>query len=361
MIKLIDKYLIKQFLQTIFFGLIAFTLIFVVIDIMENLDDFIDQSVPGDVVFHYYFVFIPEMLKLITPVAILFAALFTAGKAANLSELTAIKASGVSMFRFMAPFVITTLIISVVNIYFVGYLVPMANKTKHNIEMEYLNRGFEYFGSNLFFQDSKSRIVTISFFDVQRSQANRVSIQEFDEESFTRMVSRIDAIRLVFDSTTYNWIAYNGVRRYFSERRETADYFEQDTLREVNFTPLELQTKQQKPEQMNISELREMIENRRRAGSDPTRALIEYYSRFSFPLASIVVVLFGLPISSNRRKGGFAIQVGIAIMATFIYLVFLKISEAFGKNGALDPMLTAWMPNLLFLAAAFLNFPKMRQ
>src|SRR4030066_1134790 len=123
--KILDRYLIKQFLLTIIFGLLAFTLIFVVIDMMENLDDFIDQNVSMDIILNYYLVFSPEIIKLITPVAVLFAALFTAGKAANLSELTAIKASGVSLFRFMLPFIITTVLISFFSIYFSGYLVPM--------------------------------------------------------------------------------------------------------------------------------------------------------------------------------------------------------------------------------------------
>src|SRR3970040_488050 len=96
--KILDKYLVKQFLLTIIFGLLAFTLIFVVIDMMENLDDFIDQNVSMDIILNYYLVFSPEIIKLITPVAVLFAALFTAGKTANLSEITAIKASGVSLF-----------------------------------------------------------------------------------------------------------------------------------------------------------------------------------------------------------------------------------------------------------------------
>ena len=163
--KILDKYLIKQFLQTILFGILAFSLLFVVIDIMENLDDFIDQNVPYQVIFHYYLVFLPDMIKLMTPVAVLFGALFTVGKASNLSELTAIKSSGVSYYRFMAPFLITTLFISMLSIYFAGYIVPMANKTKINIEMTYLKRGFVYTGSNLFFQDNRTRIVNISYFD----------------------------------------------------------------------------------------------------------------------------------------------------------------------------------------------------
>ena len=140
--KLIDKYLIRQFLQTVFFSLLAFILIFLVIDAMENLDDFIDQNVPWVNILHYYFVFTPEIIKLITPVAVLFGALFTAGKAATLSELTAMRASGVSLYRFMVPFLATTIILSVFSVYFAGYLVPIANQTKINIERENLNRGF---------------------------------------------------------------------------------------------------------------------------------------------------------------------------------------------------------------------------
>ena len=359
--KIIDRYLIKQFLQTIVFGLLAFTLVFVVIDLMENLDDFIDQSVPTHIILHYYLVFSPDIIKLMTPVAVLFAALFTVGKAANLSELTAIKASGVSMYRFMAPFLITSLFISIFSIYFSGYVVPMANKTKLNIEMNYLNRGYVFSGNNIFFQDSKNIIVNISFFDNNRDQANRVSIQKFDKNDLTKMESRIDASRMVYDTSSHDWTAYSGVERTFSGDKQTASYFKKLKLTELNLTPKDLATKQQKPEEMNLSELKNLISTQKRAGIDPTRTLIDYYSRFAFPMASIVVVLFGLPISANKRKGGLAVQIGINILVTFIYLVFMKVSQAFGKNGAMNPLLTAWLANIIFLAGALINLPRVRQ
>jgi len=359
--KIIDRYLIKQFLQTIFFGLLAFTLIFVVIDMIENIDDFIDQEVNSGIIFHYYLVFSPEIIKLMTPVAVLFAALFTAGKMANLSELTAIKASGVSLYRYMTPFLITTLVICILSIYFAGYVVPDANQTKINIEMKYLNKGYTFAGSNIFFQDSKTRIVSISFFDVNTNQANQFSIQEFDTDDLTKMTSRIDAVRIIYDSTKGNWIAKNGVERSFSESGQIANYFETLELLNLNFTPPDLLSKQQKPEQMDLDNLKELIKNQESTGNDPTRTLIEYYSRFSFPMASLVCVVFGLPISTNRRRGGLAVQVGISILVTFIYLVFMKISQAFGKNGALDPLLTAWAANLIFLIIGLINLPRMRQ
>jgi lipopolysaccharide export system permease protein len=359
--KILDKYLVKQFLQTIFFGLIAFTLIFVVIDMMENLDDFIDQSVPATIIFHYYLVFAPEIIRLITPVSVLFAALFIAGKSSSLSELTAIKASGISMYRFMLPFLITSFVISMLSVYFAGYVVPMANKIKTNLEMTYLKRGINYAGTNLFFQDSKSRIVNISFFDNLSNQAVRVSLQEFEPDNPTKMVSRIDATRMTCDTTSKNWTARNGVKRIFLENGEQTSYFDTLRLRYLGFTPKELDSKQQKIEEMNFEELKKYIKTQQQAGNDPTDTLIEYYSRYSFSMASFIIVFFGLPISANKRKGGVAVHVGINILVTFIYLVFMKISQAFGKNDAMNPILTAWLANLIFLAAAIYNLPKMRQ
>lgn len=360
--KILDRYLTKQFVLTIIFGLLAFTLIFVVIDMMENLDDFIDENVPLDIILNYYLVFSPEIIKLITPVAVLFAALFTAGKAANLSEITAIKASGVSLFRFMVPFLITTLIVCGLSIYFAGYIVPHANTVKVNLERKYLNRGFVFTGSNIFFKDSPSRIVNIAYFDNSQNQALRVSIQEFDVSDPTVMISRVDAVKMTYDTTSRKWIAENGVKRFFSSEKESAEYFNQLTFSDLNFHPDDLASKQQKPEEMNLKDLKKLIGAQIREGTDPKGTLIEYYSRFSFSMSSIVVVLFGIPLAAaKRRRGGLAVQIGINILVTFIYLVFMKVSQAFGKNGAIDPLLTAWFANLIFLAAALISLPRIRQ
>jgi lipopolysaccharide export system permease protein len=329
---------------------------------MENLDDFIDQNVQMSIMLNYYLVFIPEIIKLITPVAVLFAALFTAGKAANLSEITAIKASGVSLFRFMLPFLITTIFVALLSIYFAGYVVPHANTVKVNLERKYLNRGFVFMGNNIFFKDSPTKIVNIAYFDNTQNQAHRVSIQEFDIANPTVMISRVDANKMTYDSKSRNWVVEYGAKRFFSSTKESASYFNQLTLSDLNFHPEDLASKQQKPEEMNLAELKKLISSQMREGTDPKSTLIEYYSRFSFSMASIVVVLFGIPLAATkRRRGGLAVQIGINILVTFVYLVFMKISQAFGKNGALDPMLTAWFANLVFLIGALINLPRMRQ
>lgn len=356
--KILDKYLVKQFLQTLFFALMAFTLIFVVIDMMENLDDFIDESVKGALVLQYYLVFIPEMIRIILPISVLLASLFTAGKLANLNELTAIKASGVSLYRMMIPFVITSVFISLITVYFSGYIVPMANKHKVFIEQTYMKKGLVHFGSNIFFQDTESRIVTINYFDVSMGQANQVSIQEFDPNDKTKILSRIDAFRMSYDSTKSTWQLFSGSARKFHENSEELEMFLVKDFPSLHFKPEDVIRKQRKPEEMTLSELKRFSQEQLRTGNNAIRTEIAYHSRIAYAFSSIIVVMFGLPISANRRRGGLAIQFGISMAVTFLYLVFMKISQAFGENGVLDPFLTAWLANIIFMIIAFINLKR---
>lgn len=361
MISILDKYIVKQFTQTILFGILAFTVIFVVIDMMENLDDFIDQNVEAELVLEYYIVFIPEIIRLMLPIAVLLSGLFTVGKMSNLSELTAIKSSGVSFYRFMLPFLITAFVISLFSIYFGGFVVPGANKRKVYIEQNHMKKGIVRSGGNIYFQDSKNRIVTISYYDIKREQASRVTIQEFDSTDHTKMLFRIDAQKMVYDSSSTGWIMSKGISRRFEGLKETMIEFESDTLTTLNFSPQDVIKKQTKPEEMTLTELSEYADEKLRTGNDPTRILIEYHSKYAFAFASFIVIFFGLPISANKRKGGIAIQFGISILITFVYLVFMKISQAFGKNGVLDPVITAWLANAIFALAAGVAIFKARK
>lgn len=356
--KILDRYLVKQFLQTILFGLLAFTLLFVIINMMESLDDFVDQNIPANLILQYYVVFTPEMIRLMTPVAVLLASLFTAGKMANLNELTAIKAGGVSLYRFMFPFIIVSILISIFSVFFGGYFVPTANKHKVFIEQTYMKKGLVYFGSNIFFQDSRTRIVTINYYDLTQRQANQISIQEFNPNEKTKLVSRMDASRMKYDSTKNCWIVYDGINRTFTDSSEAIERFVMREFRGLSFKPEDVIKKQRKPEEMTLSELKNFADEQYRTGNDPTTILIEYQSRIAFAFSSIVVVLFGLPISANRRRGGLAIQFGINLLITFIYLVFMKVGQAFGKSGALNPLFTAWIANFIFLLAAIYNIKR---
>ena len=355
---LIDKYLIKQFLLTILFALFTFLAIFIIVDIMEHIDEFIESDVPFSIILKYYAVFLPQMIRYMTPISVLLAALFVTGKLSDLNEVTALKASGVSLYRYMAPFIVTTIFISLFSIYFGGYVSPIANKIKVNIERDYMNWGTIRSGNNIFFQDNKTRVVTISSYNVTSEQANIISIQDFDQNSITQMLRRIDAKKMKYDTTSTNWILLNGVERNFTDSSETATKFDEMELDDLCFSPRDIIKKQIKNEEMTLSELNELAEEQLQAGTDPKRVQIEYHSRIAFAFASIITVLFGLPLSTNKRKGGLALQFGINLIITFTYLVFMSISQAFGKNGLMSPILTGWLANIIFLFAAVLNIAR---
>ena len=79
---------------------------------------------------------------------------------------------------------------------------------------------------------------------------------------------------------------------------------------------------------------------------------MDFYSKISFPFATVIVALFGVPFSSIKRRGGVGVQLGISLLICFIYLIFMKVSQVFGYNGDVHPLLTAWAANILFLIGA---------
>lgn len=354
--KILDRYLLRQFIVTSLFALIAIILIFVVIDMMENLDDFIDRKAGVEIVARYYLYFTPEIIKLMIPVAMLLSALFTTGRMSTFNELIAMKSSGLSLYRYMMPLLILSLIISAGAIYFNGWVVPYANKKKFDLERQYLQKHLEYVAKdNIYIQDSQTRILSIGFFDDSKNEAARVSIQDFSDTNLTVIRERYDAAQMQWNSTSGEWRLSNGTHRRFIGGKETLEYFASLNIGRLNFTPGDVRKKQEKPDEMSYPDLKQFIENQQRAGHDISRWLVDFYGKTAFPLASFIVVLFGVPFSSVKRRSGLGVEFGIAIGVCFLYMIFLKVSQAFGYNGDLNPFLTAWLANIIFLLAGIFN------
>ena len=361
-VKLIDRYIIRQFVVITLFSLLAVLIVFVIIDAMEKLDDFIDKQAGWPVIFQYYLYFIPEIIKLIMPVAMLLASLFVTARMSTQSELTALKSGGVSLYRLMAPYVAVALLVSIGSVYFNGWIVPLANKKKFTIERVYLRKDvINASGSNIFVQDSPTRILQLGYFDDTRNVATRVSIQDFSSVDPTVMIERIDAASMSWDTTSRRWILHNGIQRWFDQLKERLERFDTRTSESLHFDPEDLVKKQEKPDEMDYYSMKEFIADQQRAGQDVARWQVDFYSKISFPFASVIVVLFGVPFSSIRRRGGVGVQLGISLLICFIYLIIMKVSEVFGYNGDIPPLLTAWIANIFFFAGAMVVILKVQK
>lgn len=367
---ILDRYIVRQFVITFLFGLLAFLLIFLVVDLMEKLDDFIDARVGEGVILEYYVFFFPEIVKLMTPVAMLLAALFVTGRLSQQNELTAMKSSGISLYRFLLPFLGVALAVSLASIYFNGWIVPSANQKKFAIERAYLQRTATATSRfNVFFQEGRTRLVSIGYYDSNGKTASRVSIQEFADTNLTVLTRRYDAQQMRWQDaedplqrgTASGWVLAHGTMREFRDGNQVLEEFESMPIGRLSLTPAEIEKKQRKPDEMDYPELKEFIEAQQAAGQEVSRWLVNYHDKIAFPFASVIVVLFGVPFASGRRRAGAAVEFGISIAMTFVYLAFMKTSQVFGYNGDLNPILTAWLANLLFFAAGIVNLARVQK
>lgn len=363
---ILDRYIIRQYVVSAFFGLLSFLCIFLIIDLTEKIDDFLDANVPADVILEYYVAFAPEIIKLMTPVAMLLAALFVTGRMSTQNELAAMKSSGVSLYRLLAPFLAVAVVVVGLSVYVNGWVVPASNQKKFYIERAYLHRGGDPSQRfNIFFQVGPTRIVTVNYFDTQTKTASRVSIQDFVDTNLTVLYHRFDALRMRWqdanDTLPAGWVLLNGQHRGTIQLSDPVITYQRLFVGTLGLRPQDIEKKQRKPDEMEYGDLREFIRNQQQAGQDVSRWLVDYHSKLAFPFASIIMVLFGVPFASGRARTGAALGFGIAVAVTFIYLAFMKISQVFGYNGDIDPLFTAWMANGVFLIAAVVNLIRVQK
>ncbi|HUI10328.1 MAG TPA: LPS export ABC transporter permease LptG [Bacteroidota bacterium] len=360
--KILDRTIIRQFLSTAAFSLVAVLLVFIVIDVMEKLDDFIDKQATWGIIIQYYIFFIPEIIKLIIPVAMLLASLFVTARLSTQNEITAMKSSGISLYRIMAPYVAVALVVSALSVYFNGWVVPLANQKKFSIERVYLHKDVvNASGANIYIQDTRTRILSLGYFDDARNVATRVSIQDFSPTDPTVMTDRMDAVSMAWDSTSRSWTLTNCTCRWFDGDSERIRQYGVLPAGQLHFDPEDLRKKQEKPDEMDYYTLEDFIRSQEEAGQDVSRWLVDFYSKISFPFASVIVVLFGVPFASQKRRGGVGVQLGISLLICFIYLIFMKVSQVFGYNGDINPLLTAWSANIMFLAGAVVVMVKVQK
>lgn len=369
--KILDVYILKNFIQNFLFGLLSFLALFILVDVFENLDRFVDADLNLLKISEYYLFFIPEILKLITPVGMLLASLFTIGRFINFSEITAMQSSGMSLYRYTLPIFIFACFIALFSIYFNGWIVPESNKSKFEFERNYLGKNIiSYSFTNLYYQEGADKLVSIQLYSDLDKSASNVMINLFSKDNLNQMISRYDIENMKWNSEKNSWdLNRVHVRHFPADSIETIQYafienINIDEIKEISgitTSPDLIRKKQLKPDEMNLTEHKEFIDNLKFTGLDAARTEVDYYSRISFSFACVVTVLFGVSLSNSRRKGGAAMQFGIAILISFIYLGFVKISQVFGYNGDLNPVFTAWLANIIFLLISILNFYKIQK
>lgn len=347
---IIDRYIIKNITLTLFFAIIALCVIFLVVSLIENLDEFLDRDVETEIIVKYYLYYFPEIIKFLTPVAMLISTLFSIGRLSMSNEITAVKTGGMSLYRIMASLTVLALILSFVQLYFNGWIVPRANEKKFEIEREYLKMGKS--GGpiyNLYFRDDPLRNVIIQHFNERSKTSLRIAVENYSSVVEPRMTSRIEARSAVWKENEKTWRFFGGIKREYADGKIITETFDSTDVK-LNITPEEIVELKRLPEEMTFDELKRNIELLDRGGKDVRRQMIEYHGNYAFPFANFIVILFGVPFASVRKKGGLAIQIAAAMVISLFYLVFTKVGQTLGYAYDINPVISGWMANIIFFA-----------
>jgi len=353
--RIMDFYILRGFLTYFLWALTACTTLFLLITVFELLDSVIRNSISLVTLADYLFFLIPQIFIIAIPMSILLAALVNLGILEKDSEITAVKASGLSLYRLALPIIAATAVFSLGLFLLQDYILPYANNRQDNLRNYIMNkpaRTSKHLERKWILGDHE-RIYNYGYFDGSQNSFSDLNVYEVDFDT-SRLRRRIYAEHArVGDGV---WTLENGwMRDYESERferfekkaislPERAGYFK----REI-FQPKE-------SSKLTYLELRRYIGYLRQSGYNAVELQVELYKKAAFPLSCLIMAFLGIPFAFSVGRKGAIVGIGVSIAIAVIYWGISGVFEAMGAYGLLLPLLAAWAPNILFAAAGLAMF-----
>jgi len=348
--QILDVYIIRSWFFYFVAMLVTFTGIYMIFDFFQLLGDIVRNHVGALVVFNYYRYLCPYVIYLMMPLSILVATLVSFGILTKTNQVTAIKATGTSLYRIALPVMLAAAMASAGMFIMDDYFLPAANQRQDALRNQIKGKPAQthYRPDVQWIFGEESRIYNYRFFNADRNEFANLSVFEFDPQTF-KLTKRIDAARAFWEDDLKSWVLERGWVRYLDSDRVTMYVpFVVATFDELSEQPLYFKKEVKPSAQMNAFELRRYINELRQSGFNVVQLSVQFYRKFSFPLMAFVISLIAIPFSfSTGSKGalsGIAISIGIAM----IYLSTASLFEAMGNLSQLPPVVAAWSPDVLF-------------
>ncbi|WP_134088764.1 LptF/LptG family permease [Olivibacter sp. XZL3] len=344
---IIDKYIIKKYLGTFVFTMGIFTVVAVIFDISERMDDFLKHHAPlSKIVFEYYAGFIPFYLNFLSPLINFIAVIFFTAKMADQTEIVPILNGGMSFKRFLRPYFIAASVICLVTLVFNIYIIPRTNKLKIGFENIYVKPIDNNSKSSTHMQIDKNSFVYIDNFDNNRKVGYNFILETFNGQE---LKEKLIADRITWDSVKSNWKIENyTIRTVDGMNEKMTKGTSKDTT--LDMSPRDFEIRDNVFMAMTTKELNENIEKEEIRGTGRMTDLkLEKYKRFIYPFSAYILTLMGVSLSSKKVRGGIGLSLGVGIALSFTYILFIQFANMFSLKGGLPPLLAAFIPSLIFL------------
>jgi LPS export ABC transporter permease LptF/LPS export ABC transporter permease LptG len=352
---LIDDYVIRDFFS--YFGMIVgtFLVLLLVFTFFELLKDI--SRVPIYIVGEYLLTVSPYFLYNTMPLSMLLAVLVTFGVFEKANEITAMKATGISIYRVVLPVLIVAGIVSTGLFFFDQLYLPQLNKKQDALRNQIKGKPPQTYlrPDRKWIFGQHSTIYYYEFFDPDQNRFGSVSIFEFDPKTF-ELTRRVYASRAHWSDSLQRWIFENGWVRDF-HGMAIADYkpFEVSTFPELSEPPIYFKKEVKQSSEMNAEELRKYINDLAQSGFDVVHLRVQLHKKFAFPIMTFVMAVLAIPFALRGGRRGALTGVANAIAIAVIFWLGMGFFEAMGNASQLPPLLAAWFPDLLFgLAGGYL-------
>lgn len=358
----IDRYIITKFLSTYIFLIAIIISIAVIFDFNERIDKFTQSHVAMDkVIFDYYLNFIPYFSNLFSPLFVFIAVIFFTSKLADNSEIIAMKAAGMSFKRLLRPYMISAAIIAVTTFVLGAYVIPKGNIARVNFENAYIKKKKATSVDNVQMQVDTGVVAYITHFDNKTKSGYGFSLDKFVDK---KLVSHLTAQTIQYDTLSdrrYSWtLRMYRIRTQEGMREKIESGNKLDTI--IMMEPSDFLYTNNQQETMTLPQLDEFIDKQTLRGAAGVSTFeVEYHKRFAMPFAAFILTIIGVSLSCEKRKGGMGASIGVGLALSFSYILFQTISSTFATNAGWPPMLSVWLPNIVFAIIAFILYRKTPQ
>jgi len=359
-ISVLSSYISREFIIIFLLSVCTFNVIYLVIDFFQSVDKLLEHSAPLRLVLWYYLLKTPIITFQTLPLAVLLSTLVTLGILSRHMEITAMKASGISLYRITRPVILISLAIAFINFFGNEYLSPYSfRKSQYIMDVDVLRRNHRasFKNLNIWYRDDSS-IYNFQAFDPEHNTLKGITIYLFGPDFQLR--ERVDAHDAVWEEDRWT-LKDVTIRRFHGRESMTVETHRQKVFA-MNITPETLRKVEKDMEEMGYGELKRYVRRLQKAGYDATKYVVDLQIKLSFPFVNLIMVFIGIPFAlKTGRTGGFAAGIGISLAIGLTYWILLSVSRAFGHSGILPPLLSAWSPHLLFGGAGLITLMSIRQ
>lgn len=355
MFKKLDLYIARKFLSTFVVTIFLFTIIIIVFDFAEKLDDFLEHKAPvGNIITVYYKAFIPHLINTFSPIFIFIAVLYFTSRLASRSEFISMLAGGMSLKRILLPYLAVGALLAYGSYLLNAWVIPISDKARVRFENMYLRDYWSQAKGTIYRQIKPGVILYMEYFNNNDSTAVGVNIESYQgKELKSNLFSRF----LRWNKQTKKWRMEMVWQREFLPNGNQKISFRPHLDTMLQFDPRDFFFKIDDLQSLNQTELRDFLAKERLRGSENIKHLeTEIHRRYASPFSTFILIVIAVSVAGRKTRGGLGLSLAVGIFVIIFFLFFSKYFISLGQQGVLSPWMAVWALNILFVPVAWLFY-----